>query len=404
MKNVVFTICAKNYLAQALVLRESTLKHNDVDFFIFLADNKQDIDVPNLVELDNSWIPNWKSMAFKYNVIEFNTSIKPFCFQKLFNDGYEKVVYIDPDIYVLDSLDYVFTRLDDHSIVLTPHRCLMLQDYEGVTSEESCLGFGIYNLGFAAIRQDSVGKNIVSWWCKRLADKCYMENMEALFVDQKWMDFIPCFYPNDVLISHNLGLNVAEWNLQERKLVQTGNKWQVVNKLDSNDVYPLVFFHFSSYSPLIPERLDKRNGSITTATNPELNDLISQYRESLLRNHYDSYTKYSYSFNTFNNNEEILPLQRRLYREKLSSFVGCDDPFDIKSEVYNVFNSKGLLSHVHVQSGTGNSVVKKQSNLKSLARVLHLVKRILGVKRYSRLISACRVIGDYKFHSFLIEN
>ena len=40
----------------------------------------------DLVTLNDTWIPKWREMAFKYGVIEFNTSIKPFCFYKLFNE------------------------------------------------------------------------------------------------------------------------------------------------------------------------------------------------------------------------------------------------------------------------------------------------------------------------------
>ena len=83
--NCAFTICAKNYLAQALTLRESFLKHNpSLNFFIFLADKIDGVeDVDGVVALDKSWIPDWVNMAFKYDVIEFNTSIKPFCFGKI---------------------------------------------------------------------------------------------------------------------------------------------------------------------------------------------------------------------------------------------------------------------------------------------------------------------------------
>ena len=69
--NCIFTICSKNYLAQALTLKESAQKHEtDTDFFIFLADlGTEDIKEIEYEPLDESWIPSWKEMAFKYNVI-----------------------------------------------------------------------------------------------------------------------------------------------------------------------------------------------------------------------------------------------------------------------------------------------------------------------------------------------
>ena len=135
--NCAFTICAKNYLAQALTLRESFLKHNpSLNFFIFLADKIDGVeDVDGVVALDKSWIPDWVNMAFKYDVIEFNTSINPFCFGKLFKEGYEKVIYLDPDIYVTRPLDYIYECLNNKSVVLTPHYCDIEEHFDGAVSE-----------------------------------------------------------------------------------------------------------------------------------------------------------------------------------------------------------------------------------------------------------------------------
>lgn len=45
MKQCAFTICAKNYLAQAITLRESFKRHNKEEFFIFLSDDKDKEDL-----------------------------------------------------------------------------------------------------------------------------------------------------------------------------------------------------------------------------------------------------------------------------------------------------------------------------------------------------------------------
>ena len=167
--NVIFTVCAKNYLAQALTLKQSIESSNsDSYFFIFLSDDVEGEELPEVILLDESWIPQWKKMAFKYNVIEFSTSIKPFCIDYLFNKGYENVLYIDPDIYVYKSLKNIFDILKSKSIVLTPHRCTMFDDMIGPTSEIIVSLVGVYNLGFIGIRNDKVGKRVINWWKSRL--------------------------------------------------------------------------------------------------------------------------------------------------------------------------------------------------------------------------------------------
>lgn len=191
--NCAFTICAKNYLAQALTLRESFLKHNpSLNFFIFLADKIDGVeDVDGVVALDKSWIPDWVNMAFKYDVIEFNTSIKPFCFGKLFKEGYEKVIYLDPDIYVTRPLDYIYECLNNKSVVLTPHYCDIEEHFDGAVSEETFNKVGIYNLGFCALKNDKVGQEIAKWWQNRLQYKCYSQSSEGLLsIKSGWTIFL----------------------------------------------------------------------------------------------------------------------------------------------------------------------------------------------------------------------
>ena len=82
----VFTISAKNYLSQAITLGHS-IKENSpgTEFYILLADVMTDevmaltkeFTVFTFAELG---IASSEDMAFKYDVIEFNTSTKPFFF------------------------------------------------------------------------------------------------------------------------------------------------------------------------------------------------------------------------------------------------------------------------------------------------------------------------------------
>ncbi|HTP12764.1 MAG TPA: hypothetical protein VMM37_04015, partial [Bacteroidota bacterium] len=104
--NAVFTIVAQNFLGQAYTLAESVRRFNpELDFFIFIADRLDASVVARekvtLVEARTLSIPDVTSMSFKYDVTEFCTAIKPFCFSHLFQHrGYEKVLYFDPDICV----------------------------------------------------------------------------------------------------------------------------------------------------------------------------------------------------------------------------------------------------------------------------------------------------------------
>ncbi|NGY80794.1 hypothetical protein F6Y02_43380 [Bacillus megaterium] len=68
-------------------------------------------------------IPNFYSFIFKHNAIEASTAVKGNLFLYLLNRyiDYNKFIYLDPDIYVMDRLTELDSLLDEHSIVLTPH-------------------------------------------------------------------------------------------------------------------------------------------------------------------------------------------------------------------------------------------------------------------------------------------
>ena len=406
MKKVVFTICAKNYLAQALTLKESCLKHNkDVDFQIFLADKVEEENIPkeSLVLLDESWISYWKQMAFKYNVIEFSTSVKPFCFNKLFKEGYDKVIYLDPDIYVTDSLDTIFDYLDHKSIVLSPHYCHIQENYTGSVPEEELLFVGIYNLGFCAIKNGLIGKKIIKWWMNRLEDKCYADKIDALHVDQRWMDFIPAFFPNDTYITQHPGINPAIWNLHERELLIYENKYYIKDLVTKQE-FPLLFFHFSGFDPFNEKVLNRRHPKYNTDIFPSYIPLIKEYIKAEYRNGYELYSKMIYSFNAFNDGENIMPIHRRLFRIINDSTV--EDPFQQNSNFRNILKKNKLLSNRKTYAFSSLSPVEKKKKGKvesTMKGIFFLLKKIVGIRFYSSFISFLGQFVRFENQTFLIR-
>lgn len=409
MKKAVFTICAKNYLAQALTLRESCIRHNeDIDFYLFISDLNDAKEVPDFVEnLDESWIPNWRQMAFKYNVIEFSTSIKPFCFKKLMSAGYGQIIYLDPDIYVTAPLDDIYRMLDDKSIVLSPHYCNIQTNYTGSVTEEELLWVGIYNLGFCAIKNNIVGNQIIDWWCNRLENKCYADHKDGLHVDQKWLDFIPAFFPNDVYITHHMGINPAIWNLHERELEinSTTGKYYIKN-LVSKEVFPLLFFHFSGFDPFNADILNRRHPKYGTKEFPSFKPLIEEYVIAEYKNGYDIYSKLSYSFNCFENGEKIEPLYRRLYRAKEQQMED-NNPFATNSKIYHSLNKHKLLTGIKLNSHSmdrgKNNNPQKEKYINLIIKGLTCLKRTVGIKYYIAFINNIKDIVRYENQTFLLK-
>lgn len=409
--NCAFTICAKNYLAQALTLRESFLKHNpSLNFFIFLADKIDGVeDVDGIVALDKSWIPDWVNMAFKYDVIEFNTSIKPFCFGKLFKEGYEKVIYLDPDIYVTRPLDYIYECLNNKSVVLTPHYCDIEEHFDGAVSEETFNKAGIYNLGFCALKNDKVGQEIAKWWQNRLQYKCYSQSSEGLFVDQKWMDYVPGFFPDATCVSSHHGMNVAIWNLHERELFIDDKQGYMIRRKKTGDEFPLLFFHFSGFDPFETTIINRRHPQFNVTTYPSFKPIIEEYKERVYANGYDRFSKMTYGFNHYFDGSVITPLQRRMFRVYLDDHKVEFNPFEINSPFYKILKNSRLLLKASTKQNGFASYTKEEKNKgkkledKVVKPMLRLALRVLGAERYAMLIRLFTLASDKEYHSFLIK-
>lgn len=402
-----FTICAKNYLAQAITLRESFLLHNKgLDFHIFISDSIDGLSPSiNIIPVDNQIVPNNTVLAFKYDVVEYSTAVKPFIISYLFDKGYEKISYIDPDIFVTDSLECIYDALDKKSAVLTPHRCTVLKDGE-LTPEISILYNGMFNLGFLAIKNNAVGQELIKWWSEKLYSLCYMDIREALAVDQKWMEFAMCFYPEQILVSHHLGMNVATWNLQERELEQRGNEYFIRSKKNPDVVFPLLFWHFSSFNPKVKQLLKNDPGTEFDKM-PEIKELATIYANLVLGNKYEHFSKLRYAYNFYDNGMPILPIHRRLYRVNEERLKDKGNPFDSTGFYFTLLQRSGLLIDVpQSQEDPRGRVVNKSENKgvrDKASIVMRLLFKILGVQRYARVLRAFDYYSKLESNGFLLK-
>lgn len=284
MKMIAFTLCSNNYLPMARVLGESMLRHNpQVRFIIGLVDSPDPaIDYKALgpfevIPANEIGIPKFEEMVLRYSIVELNTAVKPFYFRYLLAKYPEekdlKVCYFDPDICVYASLAQIEQSLETSAIVLTPHTTAPIALDTKHPGENTFLNFGLYNLGFCGVRRSQAAEAMLNWWAERLAELCRNDVANGIFVDQLWINLVPLFF-TDVEISRHPGLNVAYWNLHERKLQFRDGQWHV------NGQWPLVFFHFSNLAMNGPS-ITKVPTRFTLDDLPELKPLFEEYRAKL---------------------------------------------------------------------------------------------------------------------------
>ncbi len=244
---IAFTLCSNNYFAQALVLAQSFSEYNpEFTFVVGLVDRKSDlidydqfdIKVIEVEEIE----PDIHNLAFKYDIVELNTAVKPHFFLHFIKHfKAEQVFYLDPDICVYQSFGELSEMLYESDILLTPHILKPIKYDQKKPFENDFLNYGIYNLGFLGIKRTMNTLHMLHWWKERTYNMGYHRLEKGLFVDQLWMNLAPILFESCNIIT-NPGYNMGPWNLHERNLQIKNNEYYV------NKESKLYFYHFSNLS------------------------------------------------------------------------------------------------------------------------------------------------------------
>ena len=389
----VFTIASKNYFALARTLLDSVKKAHPegVSLYLFLADEGGDVLANEkgpfqIVEAKDLAIPNFKAMAFQYDIMEFNTAIKPFCFSYLFSKGHTKALYFDPDIIVFRPLDQVFSQLDAGSLVLTPHITEPLPETDNCyPSEQVYLRAGTYNLGFIGVSANNEGRKFVDWWSRKCSQECFKEMETGVFVDQKWVNLAPGLFTG-INISRNKGLNMAYWNLHERSLS---------SDLVVNGEVPLVFYHFSGINITEPANISSHQDRFSLSTRADLNEIFKLYCAAVIKNGYKKFRSLTYAYASYSDGRSIGDFARRHYPLVSKNFP---DPFAVGPGTYNEYLKANRLLESPLSAKP--TVANYSKQIKKANYVLKVLCRLIGVDRYNNLMLYLRTMAVIRKQDF----
>jgi hypothetical protein len=397
----IFTIASNNYLAYVRVLMNSIKEfHDDVDLHLLLADEvdgafDKTAEAFHVKEARELGIPSFEHMAFTYDILEFNTAVKPFFIKYLFEQGYKKVIYFDPDIVLVNRLDELFGLLDSYSLVVIPHMTVPIPEGDhALPNEQQLLLLGTFNLGFIALSASPETITFYDWWCRKCATACYVEVETGLFVDQKWINAVPGFFESVYILRHK-GYNMAYWNLHER----------ILNGLMVNGVDPLVFFHFSGIVLHDLNLISKHQNRYTLDTRKDLVEIYERYRDLLLENGHDLTKQFAYKYRRYHNGISIGPAARRLYSLVADKYP---HPFqDGPGSFFELLRRKHLLekdiAYSIIRSGATNNLGKSTFFVTLLNFFLKSLKLILGMKKYRSLMLYMQQISTIRKQDFLIK-
>ena len=320
----IFTICSNNYVPMASVFLDSARRHHpEAALHLCLADTLLDgLDYPQgctLTEARDLGVPDFSAFAFRYDVMEFNTALKPFMIRRLLAQGYRSVLYFDPDIEIFRPLTEITDALAAGApAVLTPHLCAP-SEHGAFPDDTGIMRAGIYNLGFLGVGAGQAAEALLRWWSRRLEYQCVNDQPNGIFVDQKFIDLVPGFADGVAILRHP-ALNVAYWNLPQRLLARERGQWLV-------DGRPLGFFHYSGFAPANLAKLSKYTDAFTGGQiPPDLLALMQHYASHLHAAGYGGVPGGSYAYGHFRSGTPVTPIVRRIFREDHPYWH--DDPFD----------------------------------------------------------------------------
>jgi hypothetical protein len=306
------TVSTYSYLAGARVMVKSFLKHHpQCRAYVCIVEPPRD---PSVLRPDEPFtvfyaeqlgIDNWCALAFKYNVTELSTMLKPFAIAHVLRE-HERVVFIDSDIVIYNPLDGLAELLERFDVVLTPH-ILTPSDETFAERERADLLTGIYNTGLVAVSRREDAHRMLAWWQTRLRRFGTLNIRIGEYIDQHWIDHAPVFF-SGFGVWRDPGCNVGKWNLQERH-VETET-----HIVYCQERFPLRFFHFSAFPWDDPSKLSKNlYPHVTAFVTPAVLSLLNDYKQRLTDEGYVELRKLPYTYANFDNGVPIPDVVRKYY-------------------------------------------------------------------------------------------
>jgi len=236
-RNAIAAIVTSNYIPQALAMHSYVKESNPGVSCIVVIVGEATItseEMPRGPEWMwwDSIIPDRNrrlELATEYTPFELSCVVRGRLHYFLATQSeFDKWIVLDTDVGVLSSLNPIWDVLDKASIALIAHSTYPVSTEEVVPHEVNFLKCGLYNAGVVGMRHSRAAECASHWLCERLEQYGHAyEHRKAMalpscydfeFVDQLWLNLVPLYFKDAVIIIDNPVCNLGHWNLHEGNL------------------------------------------------------------------------------------------------------------------------------------------------------------------------------------------
>jgi hypothetical protein len=234
-----------NYFDKGKVLYDSLCQHVlNFELFVVCLDNRTseillesnypNLTVVNLDEIEKKYVELEVAKSNR-SLVEYYFTLSPFCPRFCMEKfGLKSICSLDADIQFYSSPVKYFDQLENHSIVLTPHKFS--------SNNKDKIKYGIYNVSFQIFKNDPIGNLCLKKWSMDCLEWCkdYFDEKKNRFADQLYLNNWLQEYKGSIYIINDDVGGIAPWNLNNYKLTLKKGRFF------SNDK-PLIFFHFHDF-------------------------------------------------------------------------------------------------------------------------------------------------------------
>lgn len=309
-KIIYCTYFDKGFLLKGLALHSSLVRHNpDAELWILTFDDYTEkilkkmklrgVTVIPLRDFEDKGLLVAKKTRSN---IEYMWTTTPSIPLYIFKHGStDYVMYLDADEYFFSSANAIIDEVGNCSLLAIEHRFPKGRE---VLNHD----LGRFNVAVNVFKKDKIGIACLTRWRKQCINWCYWKHEDGKLGDQMYLNEWPKLYGDKLVISKNLGVNAAPWNISQYSVSKKGTSIYV------NDD-KLVCYHFHQFQILTPEKFSRVHGYIVPK---EVEDGIYTPYEKELTEQYKNLKRIDSHF------EIKVPYQNpvQIFRQKLGKYLG----------------------------------------------------------------------------------
>ncbi|MCE7040073.1 hypothetical protein [Dyadobacter sp. CY312] len=255
--NIIFTVCNRTSLSNALALANSAVQYTGSVFYLCWVDTIEITNLPSnirLLPVSSVQLPQWKEMTALYYDFELLPACRPWFAKHLLNihPDVNTLTFLSPTVFLYHSLSDIIAT--DGGMLVTPHITGALER-SPILDDKRILNVGMFHAGSWTLNRSAQTLQFLDWWAERTIDRAQFDLCNGMCMDQLWLNFVLVRVHNARQLTHP-GWHYGLHSVLNKVIELRGDKYFVSGKpLISADFAGLEFFDpvWSDHAPLLAQ-------------------------------------------------------------------------------------------------------------------------------------------------------